>query len=569
MRHLLLLSFLCSLLPAYHAQGTEVQSPANSGMVSSSSELASRIGTNILCQGGNAVDASIATAFALCVTLPAAGNIGGGGFLIYADTTGHRHAIDFREMAPSASHARMFLDSTGEEIEGLNDAGVLAVGVPGTVAGLWLAHERFGSMPWKDLVMPAVILAREGITVTALLHDESLRYRDEWLRYPSTARIMLHPDSSVMEVGEIWKQPELATTLERIANSGRDGFYRGETAAQLASFIQAQGGIITVQDLKHYEAIEREPLIGSYREHEIITMPPPSSGGTALIEMLNMLEPFDLRRLEYHSFEHIHLLREVMHRAFLDRAAFLGDSDFQKQDNISTLREKSHATKRMESYSPTTISISSPDAAQTLFEGGEHTTHFSVIDHNCTSVSLTYTIENSYGCKVIADGLGFLLNNEMGDFNPQPGVTLSSGKIGTPPNIIEPGKRPLSSMTPTIIFHSGKPLLITGAPGGRTIINSVLQVISNVIDFQMPIDEAVNAPRMHHQWLPDVIQFEEGCIEMRAQKKLRLMGHTLQETPIGFRMGAANSIFISPQDDARIGISDIRGRDGGVDECGK
>ncbi|MFM7310287.1 MAG: gamma-glutamyltransferase [Flavobacteriales bacterium] len=569
MKHAVTVLLLLLLFGKTNGQSDVVHCTSGCGMVSSSSELASQIGAGILHRGGNAVDASIATAFALCVTLPAAGNIGGGGFMLYANTQGDRHAIDFRETAPAAAHAQMFLDSSGAEIDGLNDEGVLASGIPGTVAGLWLAHQRYGSIAWKELIQPAIALAREGITVTNLLHDESVRYAEEWRRHSSTARVMLHPDGSVMQAGEIWIQPELAATLERIANHGRDGFYMGETAERLSAFVQAQGGIISTEDLASYDAVERQPVVGSYREHEIISMPPPSSGGTALIEMLNMLEPFDVNRLSYHGTAHIHLLREVMNRAFLDRAAFLADTDFENGGRINALQEKSHAELRMKSFHTDSISVSRSSDAQLLYEGGEHTTHFSVVDEWGTAVALTYTIENSYGCKVIADGLGFFLNNEMGDFNPQPGTTTEAGKIGTPPNTIEPGKRPLSSMTPTLVFFQGQPMLITGAPGGRTIINTVLQVISNVIDFHMPIDEAVNAPRMHHQWLPDVIQFEKGCIHPRDQKRLRAMGYNLQETPLGFRMGAANSILMLNDQAGVIGVSDVRGQDGGVDETSK
>ncbi len=533
------------------------------GMVTSSSDIASRVGIEILKKGGNAIDAAVATAFALAVTWPAAGNIGGGGFLVYADQEGHSTAIDFRERAPLTAHDKMFLDAGGNLIKDLNHFGARAVGTPGTVAGLYLAHQKYGKLPWKRLVDPAVKLASEGIPFSYALVEHSKNLEQRWKKIPSTAKVMYN-DGNYRSLNENWKQPDLAKTLKRIRDKGRDGFYTGETAERLIGFMRSQGGIMTREDLSQYEAVERKPVYGKYRDYEIVTMGPPSSGGIALVEMLNILEGYNLKAMGYHSADHIHILKEAMKRAFADRAQHLGDPDFNPQIPLDKLLSKEYAQRLRETIRMDLASVSDSTQFGQLYESGTNTTHFSVADKDGNMVSLTYTLEQSYGSQLIADGLGFFLNDEMGDFNPVPGKTTRDGQIGTAPNIIEPGKRMLSSMTPTILLKNNKPFMAIGSPGGRTIINTVLQVILNVIDFDMNIAQAVEASRIHHQWLPDRISFEMFGISKDTQEILKARGHTLQEFTVRQTQGAAMGIVIDPVTGYRIGSSDSRSPDGGV-----
>lgn len=531
-------------------------------MVVSASELASEIGAEALKNGGNAIDAAVATAFALAVTWPSAGNIGGGGFLVYHSSDGNVSTIDFREKAPLAATENMYLDDSGRVRNNSNHEGFLAIGVPGTVAGLYLAHQKWGRLPWRDLVEPAIRLAEEGIDFTWALHqqmnDPELKSR-LW-QYPSSKQKFYKADGRAYEPGERWKQPDLARTLERIREKGRDGFYRGVVASALADFVQRNGGLITTEDLAQYEAVEREPVHGTFLGYDIYSMPPPSSGGVALLEMLNILENFDLKAMGHNSATYLHHLTEAMRRAYADRARYLGDPDFNPDMPIDRLLSKEYAAGLAAGIDPAKASPS--DSAQ--FNGAyesEQTTHLSVIDPEGNAVSLTYTLEYGYGSGIVAEGLGFLLNNEMGDFNVVPGLTDSRGRIGTKPNLIEPQKRMLSSMTPTIVAKNGKPLLVLGSPGGRTIINTVLQVVLNVLVFEMPVAQAVEAGRIHHQWLPDVTWAEEWALSPDTEKLYTDMGHELRHRSF---QGRAMTIYVDPVSGLLMGAADSRSPDGGA-----
>ena len=530
------------------------------GMVVSSSRFASEVGTEILQQGGNVIDAAVATAFAMAVTWPTAGNIGGGGFLVYHGADGEATTFDFREKAPLASTKTMYLDEDGNVRDNSNHDGVLAIGVPGTVAGLELAHQQFGLLPWSDLVQPAVDLARDGIPISWYLHDSFKRLNHWWEQYPSSAKVFLKEDGSFYQPGDTWRQPDLARTLERIRDQGKDGFYKGETARLIADFMAANHGIITLEDLEKYEAKEREPILGTYRGYEIVSMPPPSSGGTVLVQMLNILEGFNLREIGHNSALYLHLLTEAMRRAYADRANFLGDTDFNEGLTVDLLTSKEHAEKQRATIVLHAASESDPARFAQLYES-EETTHFSVADGDGNMVSMTYTLERGYGSKIVVDGAGFLLNNEMGDFNAQPGVTNERGTIGTEANQIRPEQRMLSSMTPTIVAKNGVPLFATGTPGGRTIINTTMQTILNVIDFDMDIARAVSAPRIHHQWLPNSTRVESGFFSADTMKLYEQRGHTIRETR---GIGSAMGIYRDPETGILYGGADPRAEDGGA-----
>ena len=556
------------------AQSGRLPAPARHAMVTSSHYLASEVGDGILRRGGNAVDAAVATAFALAVALPSAGNVGGGGFLVYHGAGGEVTCFDFRERAPFAATETMYLGEDGEirsaapeggSAEPANHEGLLAVGVPGTVAGLWLAHQRLGHLPWADLVQPAVKLAAEGIP--ASWRDQAFlrRVAQDREQWPSTARAFLKPGGELYEPGETWRQPDLARTLERIAKHGRDGFYKGETARLLADFMRENGGLITEEDLAQYQAHERAPIHGTYRGYDVYGMPPPSSGGTAVVQMLNVLEGFDLAAIGHGSALYVHLLAETMRRAFADRAEHLGDPEANPDMPIERLTSKAYAEslrRTIDLFKATpsdleTFARLGEDVA--LMPESEETTHFSVVDPAGNAVSLTYTIEASYGSRIVASGTGFLLNNEMGDFNPIPGRTTDEGLIGTPPNLVAPGKRMLSSMSPTIVAKDGKPVLAIGSPGGRTIINTVLQVILNVVDHDMDVARAVEAGRVHHQWFPDVIRAEQGALSPDTLRLLEMRGHALEYRRY---QGAANGIQLDAEAGLLYGAADSRSFDG-------
>ena len=539
-------------------QSGRIPVEARDGMVVSSHHLASQAGRDVLAAGGNAIDAAVATAFALAVTLPAAGNIGGGGFLVYHGADGEVTTFDFREKAPLASTPEMFLDEDGEIRDNSNHEGGLSVGVPGTVAGLALAHQRLGGRPWAELVAPAVALARDGLPSSRAMRPFLEWVVDNAEEYPSTAAAFLKGGDKLYEPGEIWRQPDLAETLAQIQSEGRDGFYRGQTAGKLAAFVQQRGGLITEEDLAKYEAAERAPVHGTYREYDVYGMPPPSSGGVTLIEMLNVLEGYPLAEIGHNSALYLHLLTEAMRRGFADRAEYLGDPDFNPDMPLDRLLSKEHAASVRGSLSEFRSSVSDATAFGrdfALAPESTETTHISVVDGDGNAVSLTYTIEQWYGSKMVVAGAGFLLNNEMGDFNPMPGRTTERGWIGTPPNRVAPEKRMLSSMTPTIVARDGKPVLVIGSPGGRTIINTVLQVVLNVIDHGMNVAQAVEAGRIHHQWLPDETRMERWAISGDTRRLYEMRGH---EVRLVESQGRAHGIFIDHENGLIFGAADTR-----------
>jgi len=527
-------------------------------MVVSANILASQVGAQVLAEGGNAVDAAIATGFALAVVHPTAGNIGGGGFMVIRLPDGSTTALDFREKAPLAAHPDMFLDENGEYSSRIHHNSYLSVGVPGTVAGFALAHERYGSGSWGRLVDPAARLAGEGFQLSEALAGSLSRALRSMEPYPASLA-KFSRDGEPYEVGEVWRQPDLAKTLERIRDQGRDGFYIGETARLIAEEMERGGGMITLEDLARYEAQERTPIHGTYRGYDIISMPPPSSGGTALVEMLNVLEGFDLASMGHNSPAYVHYLAEAMRRAYRDRARYLADTDF-ADPPLDELTSKSYAEDLRASIDPDEASVSLPSDVA-LPEESPETTHFSVVDGNGMAVSVTYTLEAGYGSKIVVPGGGFLLNNEMGDFNAAPGLTDDRGLIGTEPNLARPEQRMLSSMTPTILAKDGELVAVVGSPGGRTIINSVLQVVLNIVDFQMDIQDAVAAKRFHHQWLPDRIQVEEDGLSAATLASLESMGHTVRA---GGTQGRTNCIMVDPDTGERVGAPDPRDSDGGA-----
>ena len=555
------LFILCFLIvrPA-GAQGSKTPERAKHGMVVSSHKLASEAGVQILQDGGNAIDAAVATGLALAVVHPAAGNIGGGGFMIVHTKDGKVTAFDFREKAPLAAHERMYLDSAGNTIEDLNHEGYLSVGVPGTVAGFELAWKRFGTQSWDDLVEPALDLADDGFPLSWSMIDDFTYLKDDFKKYPSSAKVFFKEDTILYEHGEVWEQPELYKTLKRIQRYGRDGFYKGETARLIAADMKKNGGLMTEADLAAYEANERTPIHGTYRGYNVYSMSPPSSGGTALVEMLNILEGFDLASYGHNSATYLHLLSESMRRAYADRARHLGDPDFNLNLPIEKLTSKEYASSLRKSISLEKKSVSDPVTFNDAYES-EETTHYSVVDAEGNAVVVTYTIEYWYGSRIVADDLGFLYNNEMGDFNPQPGLTDTTGEIGTSPNLVAPGKRMLSSMTPTIVARDGKAFFLIGSPGGRTIMNTVLQCILNVIDFKMDVSQAVTASRMHHQWLPDVLRIEGYGTTLDSKRILETMGHRVR---MGGKQGSAMGIIVDPQTGMRFGGVDPRAGDGGA-----
>jgi gamma-glutamyltranspeptidase / glutathione hydrolase len=531
---------------------------AKRGMVISASAIASDIGFQVIKDGGNAIDAAVATAFALAVTHPTAGNIGGGGFLVYRPNSGDPTTFDFREAAPAGSNPIMWLKD-GKYDSNVHHNSHLAVGVPGTVAGLHLAWKTGGSKPWKDLVAPAVKLARDGFELSDGLARSLERSLTNFKRYPASFA-QFSKNGQPYQAGELFKQPDLARTLDRIANQGPAGFYEGETAALIEKEMKANGGLITREDLKNYQAKQRAPIRGTYRGYDVIGMAPPSSGGIAVQMILNILEGYDLKASGSGSAQTLHLLAESMRRAFAERAQHLGDPDFVKTMPIDRLISKDYAAQLRKTINPEQASKSSPTSFTWTTESPE-TTHFSIVDAQRNAVAMTYTLEAGYGSKIVVPGGGFLLNNEMGDFNAGPGLTNEQGLIGTEPNLARPGKRMLSSMSPTIVAKDGKLFMVTGSPGGRTIINTVLMTILNVVDFGMNAQEAVDAGRIHHQWLPDRISYEEFAFSPDTLAILKKMGHTLQQAG---GQGVNEVIVYNAKEDMLEGGLDRRQADGGA-----
>ena len=561
------------LLPAGLASTDPVR--AQHAMVVTVHGIASQVGAAILQQGGNAVDAAVATGFALAVVHPPAGNIGGGGFMLIRMADGKTHFLDYREKAPAAATKDMYLDAQGNVIEGASEIGYKSIAVPGSVAGLTYAEKKYGKLTLKQVMAPAIKLARDGYVLTwgeaADMHDGHLA------QFPESRRVFQR-NGDYYKPGEIFRQPDLAKTLERISNDPED-FYHGALARELAAAMQKGGGLITADDLAHYEVKEREPVRGSYRGYEVLSAPPPSSGGTVLIESLNILEGYDLARLESRSAESIHFTVEAFRRAFFDRAEFMGDPDFSKVP-VAQLVDKKYAAAWRESIEPEHASSSTELKRPAIFSQleqyaevhspavppeGNHTTHYSVVDTEGNAVAVTTTINDWFGSRVTADGLGFLLNDEMDDFSAKPGVPNSDGLIQGEANAIGPGKRPLSSMTPTIVVHNGKPVLVLGSPGSSKIITTVANVLMGVIDYHMNLQEAVDAPRFHNQWLPDVVNVEKTFFP-DTLNILQKMGYKVQiglgphgESPY---WSDAECIAIDEKTGDRLGATDGRNSTG-------
>ena len=543
------------------------------GIVVSIHQLASQAGVEIMQAGGNAIDAAVATGFALAVVHPPAGNLGGGGFMLVRTADGKVHFLDYRETAPAAAKPDMYLDAQGNVIEGASEYGYKAIGVPGSVAGMVYAEQKYGKLPLRQVMAPAIRLAREGY---ALTWGEARDLQDDkYLGKFAESRRIFQRDGNYYQPGEIFRQPDLARTLERIA-AKPDDFYHGALARQLAAAMQKGGGLITVDDLARYEVKEREPVRGTYRGYEIVSAPPPSSGGTVLIESLNILEGYDLTKLG-RSAQSIHFTTEAFRRAFFDRAEFMGDPDFSKIP-VAQLIDKKYAAAWRESIDADRASASKELKRPAIFSEleqyaashpqpvtnheSQHTTHYSVVDAEGNAVAVTTTINDWFGSRVTAEGLGFLLNDEMDDFSAKPGVPNADGLIQGAANAIGPGKRPLSSMTPTIVVRDGKTFLVLGSPGSSKIITTVANVLMGVVDYGMNIQEAVNAPRFHNQWLPDTLDVERWFSPDTVQA-LQKMGYNVQ---IGLHYGEdvypywsdAECIAVDPKTGERLGASDGR-----------
>lgn len=560
-------AFLAASGPALLAQRVAVE--ARHGVVTSAHALASQAGVEILQKGGNAVDAAVATGLALTVVYPVAGNIGGGGFMVIHLAQGGQHIIDYREIAPAAATRDMYLGPDGELINGPGSStvGWRASGVPGSVAGFALALEKYGSgkVSWADVCEPARRLAAEGHAVTQTTANGLRNSARHLGRFDESRRVYLK-DGSFWQTGDWWVQRDLGETFARLQKFGPREFYEGETARFIAAAMAANGGTITLEDLKNYRAVEREPLRGSYRGHDIVTMPPPSSGGIALLQMLKMIEPHDVAALGHDSSAKYHLFTEAMKRAFRDRAEYLADPDFSPVP-VAPLLDASYLRQRFADFDPdrtkpaAEIAPGLGKAAVAAVPAPEslETTHFSIVDSAGNAVANTYTLNGAYGSGVTIPGTGILMNNEMDDFTSKPGTPNKFGLIQGEVNSIAPRKRPLSAMTPTLVFKDGRLVLITGSPGGPTIINTVLQVISNVVDFQMTPMQAVEAPRIHHQWMPDVLTYEKLSMSTDTIRALEARGHTvrMRQSYEGTYQGDAETVFIDA-DGLRHGAADPR-----------
>ncbi|MCY3810371.1 MAG: gamma-glutamyltransferase [Gammaproteobacteria bacterium] len=525
------------------------------GVVASRSPLASQVGIEVMKAGGNAIDAAVAVGFALAVTYPSAGNLGGGGFMVVRLANGDVIANDHRETAPAQASRDMYLDEDGELVAGLSTASHLAVGVPGTVAGLLDALAAYGTLPREAVLAPAVKLAKDGFPLPADLAAQFERLRERFARYPASLRQFTKPGDKPYQVGDTFRQADLAATLERIAKNGRASFYGGRNADLIVAEMHRGNGLITHQDLMTYRSVWRAPIRATYRGYEILSMPPPSSGGALLAQMLNMLEPFDIGAMGFGEPATVHLMVEAERRAYADRAEHLGDPDFYDVP-LAMLTAKDYARERFSDFDPDLATRSELIGAGTLWpEESPETTHVSVIDRAGNAVAYTTTLNHGYGSKIVVDGAGFLLNNEMDDFSAKENTANTYGLIGREANAIGPRKRMLSSMTPTIVLKDGEVFFVTGSPGGSTIITTVLQVVVNVIDHGMDLGEAVAAPRFHHQWLPDRVVFEQGALSSEAQSTLVGLGH-VNLAEIAFRIGDANSaVHIG---DTLIGVADPR-----------
>jgi gamma-glutamyltranspeptidase/glutathione hydrolase len=567
-RHFLIRAFVpgAALVFASHASAQQAESqPVTSrdGMVITTSAPASDVGAGVLKKGGNAVDAAVATAFALAVTHPSAGNIGGGGFMVIRLVDGSATTVDYRERAPLRSTQTMYLDSTGKIARQRTATGYLAPGVPGTVRGLALAHSKYGRLAWKDDVMPAVELAEKGFVLSpALARSLNREVAGAMAKYPASVAAYGKPGGGEWVAGDTIVLRDLGRTLRAIATKGPNAFYTGWIADSIAASMARNGGLISKRDLAAYQAKTRTPLHGTYRGYDLITMPPPTSGGVTMLEMLNILERFDLAKLGDMSPAALHVEIEAMRRGYVDRARYLGDPDFVKMP-IARLTSKSYAKSLAASIDPahasSSVELGRDIVTPIASTEDDETTQFSIVDRAGNAVSNTFTLEGGFGSHVVVDGAGFILNNEMGDFNKKPGETNLTGDIGTSANLIAPGKRMLSSMSPTIVTRNGKLFMVTGSPGGRTIINTVMEIVLGVIDFGLDARQAVDAPRFHHQWLPDTVTFERNAISDSVAAQLRVMGHAVR---FGGQQGDGHTIVV--RDGIAAGANDHRSPDSKV-----
>jgi gamma-glutamyltranspeptidase/glutathione hydrolase len=532
------------------------------GMVVSASTIASKVGVEILEKGGNAVDAAVAVGFALAVTYPYAGNIGGGGFMVIHLQNGKNITVDFREKAPLAATKNMYIDKKGNYVPALSQEGTTSAGVPGSVAGLIYALNKFGTMKLADVIQPAIDLARDGWTLDFNSAQSFKEALPEFIKYPSSYKIFSKNGEPYKE-GDIFKQPDLASTLDQIKEKGVDGFYKGKVAELLIRQVKSMGGYITQEDLNKYVPVERKPVTGTYRGYEILSMAPPSSGGIALIELLNILENYHFKSNDWGSSEYIHRLVEAMKYVYADRTYNLGDPDFYNVP-VKILTSKKYAKTIFEKIERAGNKAVPAEKISFLkpsnYKESNETTHYSVYDENGNAVSVTTTINSAFGSKIVVAGAGFLLNNEMDDFSAKPGTPNQFGLLGTEANSIQPEKRMLSSMTPTIVLKNNEPYLIIGSPGGSTIITVVLQVIMNCIDFNMNISQAIAAPRIHNQWYPDVVYSEKFALSKDVIANLIKMGYRLANIARKFRiLGLAEGILIDNNDHLIYGTADPRG----------
>ncbi|CAM4133154.1 gamma-glutamyltransferase [Flavobacterium sinopsychrotolerans] len=531
---------------------------ANEAMVVSAREEASKIGVEIMRKGGNAFDAMVATELALAVAYPFAGNLGGGGFMVYRKSNGEIGSLDYREKAPLAATKNMFLDEKGNVIKGKSTESPLAIGIPGTIAGVFAVHEKLGSLPIEEILKPVIALAEKGVIVTKKQEDRLAAYRDKIIKVNGDKTLF----ATAFKENDVIKYPALAATLKKISKNGRDEFYKGETAKILVKYLQEKGAIIALEDLAKYEAKWRTPLTFDYKDLKVISMPPPSSGGICLAEIFKMIAPYDLAKMGHNSTEAIQVIVEAERRAYADRSYYLGDPDFVKIP-LKALMDEDYLKQRMSNFSFEKATLSSDiKEGKVTYNESTETTHYSIVDQFGNAVSSTTTLNDGYGSKYYCDELGFFLNNEMDDFSSKPGEPNMFGLVGNEANSIAPQKRMLSSMTPTIVEKKGKLFMVVGSPGGSTIITSVMQTILNVYEYRFSMQEAVNAPRFHHQWLPDLITFEPNTFDTKTFETLKSKGYLINEktTPV---IGKVDAILVLPNKKLEGG-ADFRGDDKAV-----